>query len=224
MRGTAQGKARAAAALLLAMAAGLAWGEVIGRSLVALDGREGRLKECTLGDLAADAARAAVKADVALVQAGQLREAVIPAGDLERETVRSALLYPDEQVVLVEITGQKIRAALERGLSVLPQQSSAFLQVSGLQVNFRSRKAAGQRVEAITVGNKPLVSEKTYRVAMPASLAKGALGYFRIFNGLKVKQTGPALSQGVWDHVGASRAINLSVGERLRDLSQPPPS
>ncbi len=209
-----------AIALMFAAASPTAWAEVIGKTKTPLDGRRARSAECTLGDLAADAARAAVKADVALVQAGQLRTVVIPAGDLDDAALTSALVYPDERVVLVEISGGKLRAALERGLSSLPQPAIGFLQVSGLQVKFRSQSQANQRIEAVTVGGRPLDPDKTYRAAVPASLAKGALGYFRIFDGLRVKKTGPEIQQAVRDYVAAQGEINLRAGKRLVDLSR----
>jgi len=209
-----------AIALMFAAASPASRAEVIGKTKTPLDGRQARKAECTLGDLAADAARAAVKADLALVQAGQLRAVVIPAGDLDDAQLASALVYPDEKVVLVEISGKKLRAALERGLSSLPQPGIGFLQVSGLQVKFRSQSQANHRIEAVTVGNKPLDPQHTYRAAVPASLAKGALGYFRIFNGLQVKQTGPELQQAVRDYVSAQGELDLRAGKRLVDLSR----
>jgi hypothetical protein len=75
----------------------------------------------------------------------------------------------------------------------------------------------------VAVGKEALADGKIYRVAMPSSLAKGALGYWRIFDGLKVKQTGPSLKQALIDYTNASPVIDITPGERLRDLSQEPP-
>lgn len=227
----------AAAALLLAVAVGLAFAEpdagggavaasgaerrAIGKSLTPLDGRQARLRECTLGDLAADAARAAAKADLALIQASEFREVVIPAGDLEEDALRGSLLFPDEQIAVVEIKADKITAALERSLSVLPQPSAAFLQISGLAVTFRPGKPVGQRVESVALGGQPLAPDKLYKAAVPVSLAKGTLGYFRVFNGLKMRQTGVSLGQAVGDYVRASKRVNITAGQRLRDVSPP---
>jgi 2',3'-cyclic-nucleotide 2'-phosphodiesterase (5'-nucleotidase family) len=230
----------AATALLLAVALGLAFAEpdvgggpvaasgaerrAIGKSLTPLDGRQAQLRECTLGDLVADAARATAKADLALVQASELREVVIPAGDLEEDPLRGSLLFPDEEIAVVEIKADKIRAALERGLRSLsdkPQPSAAFLQISGVAVTFRSDKPENQRVESITLGGQPLAADKVYKVAVPVSLAKGTLGYFRVFNGLKMKQAGVSLGQAVGDYVRASKSISITAGQRLRDVSPP---
>lgn len=207
-------------ALVVAMAATGAAAEVLGKTTAPLDARDARKTECTLGNLIADAARSAVGAEVALVQASQLRNVVIPAGEVTRESLVDALLYPDESVVLVEISGAQIEAALERGLSMLPKKpSTSFLQVSGLNVTYRSEQPAEGRVVEIRVGGAPLAAGKTYKVAMPASLAKGALGYFRIFNELKPEQ-GPTIGDAAADYVRAMRTVSPQTG-RLRDLSPP---
>ncbi len=220
--------------IALRLGSGQAWAGVIGKSKTPLDSRQVQKAECTLGDLVADAARSSMKADVALIQAGELREQVIPAGDLTEEQLRAVLLNPDQKLVLVEIRGDKLQAALERGLSALPQPSLAFLQVSGVQVKFRSQSQPNHRIEtiqegdvlrpAITVGDKPLDTQRSYRAVLPANLAKGALGYFRIFDGLKVKETGPEMGQAVCDYVQESGVVNVVAGDRLRDLSPPPVS
>jgi len=207
--------------LALALSAGAACAEVLGSSAVPLSAEKVREAECPLGDLAADAARSAMQADLALVQASQFRPAVIPAGNLTREALTGALLYPDEEIVLVRISGEQLQSALERGLSMLPKPSTAFLQVSGIAVTFRSDAAAGQRVDEIRVGPDALSPGKAYRVAMPASLAKGALGYFRIFRGLKPEATGPALGDALCSFVSAQQAVPPVTEPRLRDLSKP---
>ena len=191
-----------------------------GKTTLALDARQARVSECSLGDLVADAARTAVGAQLALVQASQMRAQMIPAGEVTRKALTGALLYPDELIVLVELPGAQLQAALERGLSMLPKQSTAFLQVSGLSVVFRSEAEADQRVAEVRVEGESLSPSKRYRAAMPASLAKGALGYFRIFNGLKPKETGPALGEALCDYVRAMRTVSPASG-RLRDLSPP---
>jgi 2',3'-cyclic-nucleotide 2'-phosphodiesterase (5'-nucleotidase family) len=207
--------------LALAVSAGAACAEVLGSSAVPLSAEKVREAECPLGDLAADAARSAMQADLALAQASQFRPAVIPAGDLTREALTGALLYPDEEIVLVRISGEQLQSALERGLSMLPKPSTAFLQVSGITVTFRSDAAAGQRVDQVRVGPDALSPGKAYRVAMPASLAKGALGYFRIFRGLKPEATGPALGDALCSFVSAQQAVPPVTEPRLRDLSKP---
>jgi len=207
-------------ALTTALSVGGAAAEVLGKTTAPLDARDARKAECTLGNLVADASRSAVGADAAIVQASQFRAEVIPAGDVTRESLVGALLYPDEQVVLVELSGAQVKAALERGLSMLPKKPSAsFLQISGLNVTYRSEQPPEQRIVQVRIGGAPIAEGKTYKVAMPASLAKGALGYFRIFNDVK-PQPGPSIGDATADYVRAMRTVSPQTG-RLRDLSLP---
>jgi 2',3'-cyclic-nucleotide 2'-phosphodiesterase (5'-nucleotidase family) len=198
--------------------AGAAGAEVIGKATGPLEATKAREAECSFGDLVADAARSAVGAEVALVQASQLRDGTLPAGDLRREDLAGLLLYPDEKVVLVELGGAQLQAALERGLSMVGKRNTAFLQVSGMTVTFRSDAPKDHRVLGVQVGGAPLASGRTYKVAMPSSLANGALGYFRVFNPIKVTKVGPAIGDAVADYVAAARTVSPQSG-RLRDLA-----
>jgi 2',3'-cyclic-nucleotide 2'-phosphodiesterase (5'-nucleotidase family) len=211
------------AAFVIALLSPGAWcEEAIGQAAVDLDARQARIAESSLGSLAADAARAAVEAQLAVLQASLLRPVVLPADEqLTREKLTAALLYPDEKIVLVEISGSQLRAAFERAVSMLPKPSTGFLQVSGMRVTFRSDAKAGQRVARVIVGNAPLVPDKVYRAAMPASLAKGALGYYRIFKELEPKRRGPdpELGQALCDYVRAARTVGPTDG-RLVDLAK----
>ena len=208
------------AGLAVLVLAAPAWAEVLGRTTVPLDAREARTSESTLANLVADAARSTVGAKVALVQASQFRAQVIPVGDVTREALTEALLYPDERIVLVEVTGVQLRAALERSLSMLPKPSTGFLQVSGLAVSFRSAEGPNARVVELRVDDELLAPDRKYLAAMPASLAKGTLGYFRIFDGLEVQETGPAIGEAACSYVRAMETISPATG-RLRDLSKP---
>jgi len=208
-----------AAALALSAQAGPA-GAGAGTA-TALDARPVRVRECSLGNYVADAARKALQADVALVQANQFRETTIAEGAVACDSLKAALLYPDEGLVLVELSGERLLAALERGVSALNRPSTSFLQVSGIAVTFRSQQPPGSRIESVTVGRGVLVPEKTYRAAMPSCMAKGALGYFRIFNGLQVKRTGPEIGDAVCSYLGAVPEVAPPGGRRLRDLTPP---
>jgi len=207
------------AAAILAVA-GVAAAEVVGKTTGPLVGKSARLAECSLGDLVADAVRASAGAEVALVPASQLRQKDLPAGDLTKDALTDALMSPDEQIALTEMDGAKLQSALEFGLAMLPNKPNpALLQVSGIAVTFRSDAPQNQRVLGVQVGSSPLVPERKYRVAMPTSLAKGALGYFRLFDGLEVQKTGPTIAEAL---VGYTRGKTITPQSgRLRDLAPP---
>jgi 5'-nucleotidase/UDP-sugar diphosphatase len=203
----------------LGAAGSVSWAALLGRTTLALSSQGARSDESTLGDLVADAGRAQLGADVALVQAGMFIDGTIPPGEVTSEQLRALLFAPDEPLVLMEMPGSTLQEMLERSLSFLPRPAPAFLQVSGLVVTFRSAAAANRRIESVQVGGAPLSPDKTYQVAMPNSLAQGGLGYFRIIDGIKPKQTGPTLSEAVFRYVQTSGTITISPGTRLRDLT-----
>lgn len=89
-----------------------------------------RTKETNLGDFVADAYRAISGADVALVNSGGIR-ASVSAGDITRKTLMDVNPWNNEMCV-IEATGQQILDALEHGARLHPTACGGFLQVSGL--------------------------------------------------------------------------------------------
>ncbi len=91
--------------------------------------------ETAIGDLFADAVRSAVKADIAFVAASELRvkDAPIPAGEVAVTDITAFASYPDDPLAEVRLTGKAVKQALEKSVSIYPQPSLGFLQVSGLR-------------------------------------------------------------------------------------------
>lgn len=196
------------AALLLACAAGYAQ-----TSRVELDGRRSAVAETNLGNLVADALRVQSQAQLAFVTAADLKAAVFPAGTVDQ----GVLTYPDDKLVVMNLTGSQVQQALERSVSLLPLPNKGFLQVSGLNVWYNPAAPAGQRVTRIMLaGNRPLDPAATYKVAMPHSLARGAAGYFRIFNGAPVTDTGKTVGAALLAYVQAQGAVSPRVEGRVR--------
>lgn len=131
-----------------------------------------RMQETVLGNVCADAMRAAYGDDIALVNGGAIRNG-IDKGPVVRREVIDMLPFSD-QVVSVTMTGQELRAVLEHGYSRLPEASGAFLQVSNLVVRVKKDYPPGSRVTAVTLANgDPLEATKEYRVAISGFLAEG---------------------------------------------------
>ena len=143
--------------------------------------------ESPLGNLVADALKEAAKADVALVQASVLEEKDLPASVATPETARVALASPAEPVVTVKVSGKQLLAALERSVSLAPRKNQGFLQVSGLAVVYDTNRPQNNRVVEVKVGTEALNPAKLYTVAMPESLARGGLGYFRFWDAKEAK-------------------------------------
>ena len=172
---------RATALVGVCLAGLLVAGAQAARSTVELTSEGVLEKEVALGDLVADAIREAGQAQVALVNATQFKPGdAVAAGKVTAGDVSALLVKPGRQWVVSQITGECLKAALERSLSRCPSQSAHFLQVSGLKLTYDEKAGAGARITSLTVDGKAVQNATTYRVAMPDDLAKGGSGYFTI--------------------------------------------
>ena len=123
----------------------------VGATEVPLDARDAasRRRESALGDLVTDAARAGTGAEVALINAGAMRlDDVIPAGPLTNYQLESIFLFADEtRIVRFPLTGERLRALLEHGVSDGSLGKGGFLQVSGVRFEYDPRRPSGARIQ-----------------------------------------------------------------------------
>jgi 5'-nucleotidase/UDP-sugar diphosphatase len=152
----------------------------LGVTALALDSRTAtvRTREAAIGNIVADAMRSAAHADVAVINGGGIRGGKLYAANasISRRDVLAELPFGN-RVVAVEVSGRALKAAIENGLSQLPNASGRFPQVSGLVVEADLKRPPGTRITAIKVGNAPLDEEHIYRVATNDFLARGGDGY-----------------------------------------------
>lgn len=133
---------------------------------------------------AADVLRDYASADGAFLAAGLVKSGYQKSDDL------SALLqYPSDELVVVTITGAQVKQALEQALSLYPDKNSGFLQISGFEVTFSKSAPSGQRVLSVRSNGASLEESKNYRIAMPSSLGRGGLGYFKLWDKAKITKT-----------------------------------
>jgi 2',3'-cyclic-nucleotide 2'-phosphodiesterase/3'-nucleotidase len=168
---------------------------IVGATSVPLDTRNDivRTQESAVGDLIADFMRAAVQADVALVNGGAIRgNTVLPAGALRRRDVLAILPFANK-VVKLEVTGEVLRAALEHGLSQVERTAGRFPQVSGLRYVFDPGRPAGSRLVTASVGGQTLDPRSNYTVATFDFVLGGGDGYTMLKAGkvLVTAESGP---------------------------------
>lgn len=132
---------------------------------------------------AADFIKTYAQTDGAFLAAG-LVKATYNADDLS-----TILQYPTDSLVVVSLTGAQLRQAFERSVSLFPQPNSSFLQLSGFEVTFSKSASANSRITSITTNGAKIVDSKTYTVAMPSSLGRGGLGFFKIWDRNKITKT-----------------------------------
>jgi len=132
------------------------------------------------GQAVADALKEFAGSDIALVPAGLLKDPD------KKEEVSAALVFDGDGIAVINVTGSKLRQALERSVAAFPQRNVGFLQVAGLEVTFKKSAPANSRIVSIMVSGSKLEDGKTYTVAMPLSLKQGQLGYANLWEESKV--------------------------------------
>jgi 2',3'-cyclic-nucleotide 2'-phosphodiesterase (5'-nucleotidase family) len=152
----------------------------IATTAILLDSRSVTVRsgEAAMGNLFADAIRASTGADAAVINGGAMRanKSYPPGSVLKRSDIFAELPFGNH-VALIEISGQDLKAAIENGLSLMPQPAGRFPQVSGLAIVADVSQPVGRRVVSIKIAGEPLQDAKMYKVATNDFLARGGDGY-----------------------------------------------
>jgi len=152
----------------------------IGTTAVELDSRfvTVRSREAAMGDLIADALRWSAQTEAAVTNGGGIRGGKIypPGTTITRRDILSELPFGN-RLVTIDIRGDALKAAIENGLSQLPNPSGGFPQVSGLTIEADPSRPPGHRVLSIKVGDAPLDESKNYSVATNDFMTRGGDGY-----------------------------------------------
>ena len=158
----------------------------VGTATVTLDTRRStvRTAESNFGDLIADAMRAGVGADVALMNGGSIRgdRTYAPGTVLTRKDILRELPFGNV-VVLIELSGADLLAALENGVSQIEDGAGRFPQVSGMTFTYDPARPPGSRIVAVEVGGRPLERARMYKVATNEYVYGGGDGYAALSRG-----------------------------------------
>lgn len=196
----------------------------IGTTSTALDSRRATVRgeEAAIGNLFADAVRAAVGADVAIINGGGIRaDKEYPAGTvLTRADVFAELPFGNKTVKL-SVPGQTILDALTNGFSQADAGTGRFPQVSGLVVDVDLSKPVNQRVKSVSIGGKPLDPAATYTLATNDFMAVGGDGYvmFRDADRLVGPADAQLMASQVIDYVAAKKTVAPVVQGRIKPAS-----
>ena len=194
---------------------------VIGKTEVELDSRRSsvRTAETNMGNLIADAIRAAVKADVGLTNGGGIRgDKTYPAGtELTRKDILTELPFGNV-TVLMEVSGADILEALETGVSKVEDKAGRFPQISGMSFVYDPKGEPGSRVSEVRVGGKPLDPDASYRLATNDYMANGGDGYEPLKNGVLLIDASAAtlMATTVMDYVQAKGTVAPKVEGRIK--------
>jgi 5'-nucleotidase len=179
---------------------------VVGTTQVPLEGTSPRLRtsETNLGNLVADAVRAAARSEIALVNGGGIRgDRVHQPGPLARRILIE--IHPFGNVVTT------------LSVSRLPITAGQFPQVSGMTFRVNPDAPAGARVSDVRVQNAPLDPNRAYTLAIPDFLLASGDGY-TMFKGQKVlvgPEAGPTMAAALEDYVAGRREVAPVIEGRI---------
>lgn len=151
--------------------------KVVGKTAVELVGERAvvRTGESNLGQLAADSMRDLTKAQIAITNGGGIRTS-IKAGDITMKDL--VTVFPFGNTVMVKnMKGSDIVAALEHGTSDYPVEKGAFPHVSGITFTVDPNAEKGKRVSDVKVGTEAINKDKIYSVVTNDFMSAGGDGY-----------------------------------------------
>ncbi len=151
--------------------------QVVGETTVELVGERAivRTEESNWGNLATDIFLSATGADVAIMNGGNIR-ATVKAGPITARDVNTVFPFGN-LVVLLEVSGQALKDALEVGLSLYPETNGGFPQIGGMTLTFDPAKPAGERITELLIRGEAVDLEAMYKLATNDFLAAGGDNY-----------------------------------------------
>ena len=183
-----------------------------------------RVRECTMGNLIADAMRDAVSDkgyNIALQNSGGIR-ASIDLGEVTMGEVLTVLPFQNT-LATFKVTGEQLLAALENGVSQVEDVKGRFPQVSGLRFSFDIAIAPGEgRVQSVEVDQNgswaPLDIKATYGVVSNNFIRGGGDGYKMFRQATDVYDFGPDVADIVADFLAKNPNYQTSVEGRINQM------
>jgi len=201
--------------------------KVIGQSSDKIEGDRTvcRAKECSMGNLVADAILDSTKGQgmtIAVINGGGLR-ASIAAGEVTQGDVISVLPFQNT-VATFQLSGADIVKSLENGVSQIDDGAGRFPQVAGLKFSFDKSKPAGSRVSDVQVkeGESFVAIDpaKMYGVVSNNFMRAGGDGYAPFKTGAQnAYDYGPDLADVTAAYVGANAPYKPYTDGRITDLT-----
>ncbi|RDJ09191.1 multifunctional 2',3'-cyclic-nucleotide 2'-phosphodiesterase/5'-nucleotidase/3'-nucleotidase, partial [Rhizobium phaseoli] len=199
--------------------------KVIGSSEGPIEGdrKVCRVKECSMGNLVADAMLDRTKnqgVTIAVQNGGGLR-ASIDGGDVTQGEVITVLPFQNT-LATFEATGADIVKALENGVSQIDQGAGRFPQVAGLKFSFDQSKPVGSRVSDVQVKDgdsfAPIDQAKTYKLATNNFMRAGGDGYSIFKDGKNAYDFGPDLADVTAEYLAAHSPYKPYTDGRVTEI------
>ena len=193
--------------------------EVVGKAAVTLEGTRGvvRTSETNLGQLISDSIIDLTGADIALTNGGGIR-ASIEAGDITLKDIVTVLPFGNT-IMVKEIKGEDILAALEHSVSEYPNEKGGFLHIAGMTFTFDASQEVGHRVVEVKVGGQDLDLNATYKVATSDFIAAGGDDYTMFAEYPILAEYNTAMDT-LADYIKALGTVTGEFEERIKEVSE----
>ena len=181
--------------------------KIVAETVALIDGDRNvcRVKECSMGNLIADAMLARVAGQgvtIALQNSGGIR-ASIEAGQVTMGDVLTVLPFQNT-LSTFEVTGAVLLEALENGASQIEEGAGRFLQVSGMTYTIDPKAAPGSRISNVMTGGAPLEMEKVYGVVSNDYVRNGGDGFAMFRSAANAYDFGPDLADVTAEFIAAN--------------------
>jgi 5'-nucleotidase / UDP-sugar diphosphatase len=200
---------------------------IIGITLVNLDGDKNhvRAQETNLGNLVADAMLSKagpLGASMAVINGGAIRSSV-PAGDFSLGQVLEILPYGN-YLVVIELNGRQIKAALENGVSQVEAGAGRFPHVAGMRYSWNPKAATGSRIISVEVktGNayQPIDPSARYSLATVDFIAGGGDGYTAFQEASKYSKSGFVDFEVLEEYIKTNSPLRTGVEGRIKQAGE----
>lgn len=134
-----------------------------------------RFQETNLGNLVAQAYKNELKTDIAVMNAGGIRD-TLPPGKIHLETILTILPFKG-QIVVAKLRGDKLQEYLEHSVFNLLPGSGSYPHIAGVTAEADTHL---KKLNNIKINGKALDPNQTYSIALPEFIAKGGDKYITV--------------------------------------------
>ena len=194
---------------------------VVGKAAVDLIGERSlvRTGETNLGQLATDAMLDLTGAQIAITNGGGIR-ASIKAGNITMNDMITVFPYGNT-IMVKEIKGSDVKAALEHGVSEYPNEKGGFPHTAGITFTLNAYKEVGNRISDIKVNGEPIDLNQTYTVVTNDFMAAGGDGY-DMFKAYPIKAEYNTLMDTLLDYVEKLGTVEGKFETRMTVVTEAP--
>lgn len=188
--------------------------KVVGQTKVDLVGEREivRTGESNLGQLATDAMIELTGADMALTNGGGIRTS-IPAGDITMGQL--VAVFPFGNTLMVkDIKGSDILAALEHGVKEYPNELGGFPHTAGISFTLNTKAKVGNRISDLKIAGEPVDLNKSYSLVTNDFMAAGGDGYYMLKD-YPIKAEYNTLMDTLLDYVAAQGTVEGAFETRM---------